>query len=404
MKIGIDASRANRDFKTGTEWYSYYLIKNLIEIDKDNKYILYTDKPLSENFLKDLNLENNKHVKVKILKWPFKFFWTLGRFSLEMIFSRPDVLFVPAHVMPFFSPKKTINTIHDIAFTENNCLYNPEIVEFESSLIKKIIRFFVKIITKGTCRLRSADYLNWSTKFALKRAKKIISVSNFTKKKILSHYKAKEDKIVVVHNGYNDNLYQKNKDLEKIKTVLDEYGLRGSYFLYVGRIEKKKNISLLIKAFNLYKERNKDSEEKLVLVGNIGFGYDEVKYMISEFDLFKDIVMLGWIDESDMPYIFNGAKAFIFPSLYEGFGIPILQAMACGVPVIASDIEVLREVGGESPLFFNPASEEDLCSKMEVIIKDKEKTERMIESGLLRSKYFSWKKCAEETLREIKKL
>lgn len=404
MKIGIDASRANREFKTGTEWYSYYLIKNLIEIDKENKYILYLDKPASDYFLKDLNLENNKHVKVKLLKWPFKFFWTLGRMSLEMIIARPDVLFVPAHVMPFFFPKKSITTIHDIAFIRNKRLYNKEVVEFNSNLVKRIFRVFVNIFTRGKCKLRSSDYLNWSTKFALKRVKKIISVSNFTKKEILAHYKIKGEKIVVVHNGFIDSLYKKIDNQNEVENVLFSYGLNNPYFLYAGRIEKKKNISLLIRAFNLYKERNKNSKEKLVLIGNIGFGYDEIKYIISEFDLFKDVVMLGWVDEKDMPHIFNGAKAFVFPSLYEGFGIPILQAMACGVPVIASDIEVLKEVGGDSPLFFDPGNEEELCSKLELVIKDEEMVKKMVESGLLRSKNFSWRKCAEETLREIKSL
>lgn len=404
MKIGIDASRANRSLKTGTEWYSYYLITNLIEIDKENEYILYTDKPLSESFLKDLNLEKNKHVKVKVLKWPCKFFWTLGRLSLEMIFARPDVLFVPAHVMPLFFPKKSITTIHDVAFIKNKCFYEKEVVDFKSNFFKKITNFFVSIFTRGKCKLRSSDYLNWSTKFALKRVKRIISVSEFTKKEILNNYKINSDKIAVVHNGFNNNLYQEIKDKESISKVLFDYGLNQPYFLYAGRIERKKNTSLLIEAFGLYKERNKKSKEKLVLIGNIGFGYDEIKYIISELDLFKDIVMLGWVEEKDMPYIFAGAEAFIFPSLYEGFGIPILQAMASAVPVIASDIEVLREVGGDSPLFFDPYSEEDLCDKMELVIKDKDGVDKMIKNGLERSQNFSWRKCAQETLKEIKAL
>ncbi|MCK9439314.1 glycosyltransferase family 4 protein [Patescibacteria group bacterium] len=404
MKIGIDASRANREFKTGTEWYSYYLIKNLIEIDKENKYVLYSDKVLSENFLQDLNLKDNKHVKVKILRWPFKFFWTLGRLSLEMIFSRPDILFVPAHVMPLFFPRKSITTIHDVAFVGNECLYEKEVVDFESNLLKKIVKFFISILTRGKCELRASDYLNWSTRFALKRVKKVISVSNFTKKEILSNYKINPDKIAVVYNGFNSDLYKKIEDKNILSRTLFDYGLDNPYFLYVGRIEKKKNISLLISAFNLYKENNKESREKLVLVGNIGFGYDEIKYMISEFDLFRDIIMLGWVEEKDMPYIFNGSKAFVFPSLHEGFGIPILQAMACGVPIIASDIDVLREVGGDSPLFFNSKDENDLCSKMELLVDDEKKVAEMIESGFLRAKNFSWKKCAEETLKEIKSL
>lgn len=404
MKIGIDASRANRNFKTGTEWYSYYLIKNLIEIDKENKYVLYSDKALSDYFLKDLNLDENKHVKVKVLRWPFKFFWTLGRLSLEMIFSSPDILFVPAHVIPFFSPKKTITTVHDIAFKRDECLYSGDVVSFDSSSTKGIMRFFIKIFTKGRCRLRSLDYLNWSTKFALKRARRVITVSNVTRNEIFNFYKVKNEKIAMVYNGYNDSLYRKIEDDEKIKEVLSSYGIKQSFFLYAGRIEKKKNINVLLEAFHAFKEKNKDSEIKLVLIGNIGFGYDEFKYTISELDLFNDVIMLGWVEEEDMPYIFNGAEIFIFPSLHEGFGIPLLQSMACGVPVIASDIEVFKEIGAKSVLFFKKLDSNDLLSKMEFLLNSPAEREVLITKGLNQVKNFSWKKCAEETLEEIKKL
>jgi len=155
MIIGIDASRANRSFKTGTEWYSYYLIINLIEIDLENNYILYTDKPLNQAFLFDLDLSRHTNVKIKYLKWPFKYMWTLGRLTLEMIFNRPDVLFVPAHVLPLFSPKKTINTIHDIAFMENNNLYNENIINNSFSLRNKIINFFMTFNIKTFIQKRS---------------------------------------------------------------------------------------------------------------------------------------------------------------------------------------------------------------------------------------------------------
>ncbi|MFA5421044.1 MAG: glycosyltransferase family 1 protein [Patescibacteria group bacterium] len=405
MTIGIDASRANRDFKTGTEWYSYYLIKNFIELDKESQFILYSDKKISESFLKDLKLSERNNVKVKVLKWPFKFFWTLGRMSIEMIFNRPDILFVPAHVIPFFSPKKTITTIHDVGFLNNTNLYDSDVVLFESSFRKKITRFFVKIFTFGKFSLGSSDYLKWSTVFALKNAKKIITVSNFTRNEILNNYKkVKSDKLVAIYNGYNNNLYRKIDNQEEIKSVLLNYGIKGNYFLYVGRIEKKKNIKTLLQAFYCFKEADRDRKYKLVLVGNIGYGYDELKYLIEELDISEDIIMLGWVEESDMPYLFNASQAFIFPSLYEGFGIPILQAMACGVPVIASDIEVFKEIGANVPLFFSKFNDEDLYYKMELVDGDKNGREIVISRGLEYVKNFSWEKCARETLEEIKNL
>ncbi len=404
MTIGIDASRANRDFKTGTEWYSYHLIKNLIKIDKQNNYILYTDKPFSKAFLDDLNSLNLQNFKIKVLNWPFSYFWTLGRLSLEMLFKSPDVLFVPAHGIPLFFPRKTINTIHDIAFIKNECLYSKEISSGDHNINKKTFNFFIKTLTFGKYCLSSIDYLNWSTKFALKRAKKIITVSNASKKDIVTNYKKiKEDKIRVVHNGFDNEKYKLIKDQEGIKIVLNKYGIDFPFFLYVGRLERKKNIYRLIEAFAIFKENN-PCLEKLVLVGSAGFGYDEIKYMIEEFGIENEVIILGWVEENDLPFIFNKALCFIFPSFFEGFGIPVLQSMACGTPVIASNIDALHEVAGDCALFFNHLSSNDLSLKMKQIFNDKDLRELLIEKSLIRSKLFSWEKCAQETLKEINSL
>ena len=404
MIIGIDASRANKELKTGTEWYSYYLIINLIELDEKNKYILYSDKPLNKAFLSNLNLEKNKHVKVKVLNWPFKYLWTLGRMSLEMIFNRPNVLFIPAHVLPFFFPKKTINTIHDIAFVKNNCLYSQEMSLENSKNSDFWLNFLVKFFTFGRYQFKSTDYLNWSTKFALKRARKIIAVSNFTKNEILDNYKKIDsEKIVVVHNGYIDSLYKIIDDKESTDFVFKKYGIDYKFFLYVGRLERKKNIHNLIEAFSFYKENNNGSE-KLVLIGSAGYGYDEMKYMIEELGIEEDVIILGWVEENDLPHIFNRAEIFIFPSLYEGFGMPVIQAMACGVPVISSNIEVLREVAQEAALFFDCHNSIDLAQKIELIQKDKNLKEDLIKKGLIRCQNFSWEKCAQETLNIINNL
>ncbi len=405
MTIGIDASRANRDFKTGTEWYSYYLIINLIKIDKENNYILYSDKPLNEAFLNDLNLELNKNVKIKVLKWALKYFWTMGRLSLEMIFCRPDVLFVPAHSLPLFFPKKTINTIHDIAFISDPVIYGQEILSSSSRLVDKFLGLLVRFFTLGGYSFKSADYLKWSTKFALKKAQKIITVSHFTKNDILKNYKKiKPDKIKVVYNGFPNNLYHPISDDAKISQILRKYGIDNEFLLYIGRIERKKNIYNLIEGFALFKENNKDSSEKLVLVGSAGFGYDEMHYMIEELAIEDDVIILGWVEEDDLPYIFNKARAFVLPSLYEGFGIPVLQAMACGTPTLISDIEVLHEVAQDSALFFDRFSPVDLSEKIEVILNNEELRQVLIAKGLIRAKNFSWEKCAKETLSEINNL
>jgi glycosyltransferase involved in cell wall biosynthesis len=397
MLIGIDASRANLKHKTGTEWYSFYLIKNLALIDKKNNYRLYLNQAPSAELIEAV--KDNKNFSFKVLNWPFYSFWTLGRLSLEMLFKAPDVLFVPAHALPFFSPKRTINTIHDLAFVRENNLYFSKEVKTSRSSSRRLINLFVKILTLGKYCATSLDYLYWSTSFALKRASKIITVSHFSKSEIMNFYpKIREDKIKVIHNGYNSDLYHLIKDDDKIATILNKYDLKKPFFLYVGRLEKKKNTPSLIEALAILRENNPEIKEKLVLIGNASFGYDEVKYVIEEFNLNNDVLMPGWVEEADLPFIFAAASAFIFPTRYEGFGIPILQSLACGLPTAVSDIEVLHEVAGDSVLYFDYNNVTSIAEAMERIISDQDLRSKLRFSGLEAVRQFDFEKCARETL------
>ncbi len=425
MLIGIDATQANRDHKSGTEWYSYYLIRWLAKIDSKNQYVLYTNKPLKDGLL-DLSTEqyfvNNdnqsekikfdkdgyqvikspyNNFRAKVLNWPWSFFWTLGRLSLEMLFKRPDVLFIPAHGLPFFSPKKTITTIHDIAFERDNNIYAKDYPGLDDRKMKYIVNFFVKIFTLGKYKANSYDYLKWSTRYASRKAKKIITVSDFSKQEIIKTYGMAENKVKVIYNGYNALLYKRREDEKKIERVLEKYGIIKPYFFYVGRLERKKNTPTLINAFAIFKENNDDAKEKLVLAGDASFGFDEAKYIIEEYGLDAEIIIPGWVEEEDLPYIYSGAKAFIFPSKYEGFGIPIIQAMACGVPVVASNIPVLKEIAGEAAIFFDPNDKKNMAKVMTEVANNKELREKLIKNGYKRVKDFSWEKSAEVTLKEI---
>ncbi len=416
MIIGIDASRANKKRKTGTEWYSYYLIRHFAEIDDKNEYILYSDEPFCKNLL-DLGGCDNKsgekkegeyvniksphnNFKGKILKWPMKYFWTQGRLSLEMLFNKPDVLFVPSHSLPLISPKKSIATIHDIGFEKNADLYRSDMIGPENKYIKKIINFLARLVTLGKYTSSVLDYLRWSTAFTLKKAEKIISVSHFTKSELVKLYNADSDKIRVVHNGYNVDLYKKYSENEQ-EEVKRKYGIEGSFFLYIGRLEKKKNTPALIEAFAFLKDKKKDLNLKLVLIGEASYGYDEVNYMIREFGLDNDVIITGWIPEVDIPKICSAATAFIFPSMYEGFGIPLLQAMSCEVPVAASDISSIPEVVGDAALLFSPTSVFSISRAMEKIYEDEGLRNDLIEKGKRRVGDFSWRICAEETLAEL---
>ncbi|MFA5753782.1 MAG: glycosyltransferase family 1 protein [Patescibacteria group bacterium] len=400
MIIGIDASRANRPHKTGTEWYSFYLIKNLARLDKTNHYRLYLNLPPQPELLEAV--KDNPNFSFKFLSWPFDSFWTLGRLSLEMIFARPDVLFIPAHTMPLFSPRRTINTIHDIAFVREQNLYRSRKIKTRMAISRRLINFVIQIITFGKYRSESVDYLYWSTAFALRHAGKIITVSNFTKQEIISLYpKTKAAKIRVVHNGYNDRLFCPVDDQEKVAAVLRRYGLEKPYFLYVGRLERKKNTPALIEALAILRDSEPSLKEKLVLIGDASFGYDEVRYAIDDFQLEHDVLMPGWVDEEDLPYIFSAASAFIFPSKHEGFGIPLLQAMACDVPVAASNLPVFQEVADKAVLYFDQRDKYAIATAMKTIVQDSALRRELIEKGRQRVRQFSWEKCARETLAEI---
>lgn len=422
MIIGIDASRANRDHKSGTEWYSYYVIRWLAKLDQKNQYILYSDKSLKSGLLDlttkqydDTGAINNdikfdsqgfqilkspgSNFKAKVLDWPFTYFWTQIRLSWEMLINKPDVLFIPAHTLPLVHPKKSIVTIHDIAFERERMLYEHSHIGPESRFSRKIVNTLVKIFTLGKYGANILDYHSWSARFALRKAEKIITVSNFSKKEMVDLYKAENNKIGVIYNGYNRGLYKKADDEEKIKEVLEKYDIEKPYVLYVGRLEKKKNTANLVEAFAMMKEENKDIKHKLVLVGDASHGYDEVKYVIREYNINDDIIITGWIPEMDMPYIYSGADAFVFPSLYEGFGIPLLQAMACETPIIASQTTSIPEVAGDAAIFFNPKDTRSIARALKNILTNENLRQDLIARGRERVKSYSWQKCAEETLK-----
>ena len=403
MIIGIDASRANLQHNTGTEWYSFYLIKNLAIIDQTNQYRLYLNKPPRPEMIEAVG--NNPNFSFQVLGWPFLYFWTLGRLTWEMLWRRPDVLFIPAHALPLFGPFKTVNTIHDIAFLREQNLYRSAKVKTDFISSRKVINFLVRILTLGKYRSESVDYLYWSTNFALRHAKKIIAVSEFTKREILELYpKTPEKNIAVIHNGYDHEVYKPLSAPDKTKEVLERYDLEAPYFLYVGRLEKKKNTATLVEAFALFRESHPALKIKLLLVGDAGYGYDEVKYVIQEFNLNNQVYLPGWVNEEDLPYIFRAASAFIFPSRHEGFGIPILQALACGVPTAVSDLPVLREIASDAVLYFNQNDKQSIADALARIVNDQQLRQELIAKGLERAKGFSWRQCAAETLELMKNL
>ncbi|MBI5731866.1 MAG: glycosyltransferase family 4 protein [Candidatus Magasanikbacteria bacterium] len=203
------------------------------------------------------------------------------------------------------------------------------------------------------------------------------------------------------------------KDAAKIKSVLDKYSLSQPYFLSLGRLEEKKNTAGLVLAFNLFKSRLKANggggkgngkEFSLVLLGKPGYGFERVRETIAKSEFKKDIFLPGWAAQADVPYLMAGATAFIFPSFYEGFGIPVLEAMASGVPVICSGVSSLPEVAGGAALLVNPYKPEEIAEAMRIIISEISLRGALIAKGLERVKNFDWQKTARGVWEEVRGL
>jgi len=369
MIIGIDASRANTLNRTGVEEYVYQIIQNLkkIECKKDIHFLLYTREPLIHVLQKDLP----EYVEVKVLRWsPFGFaqdkpkrLWTQLRLSWEMLVNPPDVLFVPGHVFPIIHPKKTVMTVHDVAAMRFPESYN----RFERW------------------------YSRWSAKVAVKKLWKVITISEFTKSELGAEH---QERVSVIPLAY-DNAYRVTDDAVRIDAVQKKYTLKKQYLLSVGRLETKKNTVRIIQAFNALKQRQVDAYKnlQLVLVGGKGYGYEDVLVEIENSPYKTDIVMPGFVDAVDLPYIMNGADVFVFPSLYEGFGIPILEAFACGTPVVTSDTTACKEVAGGNAVLVDPLDVMSIANGIEEAMKREH-----VEQGLERVRKYSWEKTAKETL------
>ncbi len=383
MRIGIDIRAVGKQ-RTGDESYTVGLLKGLSRIDKKNDYYLYTDtdKPKELFKIKKI-LSLRKNFKIISVLPKSKALWTFLYLPLRAKKDKLDVLHVQ-YITPLWLSKKIklITTIHDVSFA--SC---PELIGKKDLWLLKI---FIPL--------------------SLKKADKIIAVSNFTKKEIISHYRIEKDKIEVIYNGNGlDEKYQLSPSKEKVKKVLQKYKLTNNFLLYIGTLQKRKNIPFLLKAFIYLKKKYsndlKIKELELVIGGKVkGRNYDggidktldEIKRKAPK--IRAQIKMLGFIKETEKNVLLKEAKALIFPSLYEGFGLPIIEALSKGTPVLCSDIPAHQEVAQRMVIFYNKNSQTDLAKKIYLTFKkdiQKEALKVKIKRNLNK---FSWDKAGEKTL------
>lgn len=370
MKIAIQAADLDHARIDGTRVYILNLLKYFGKLDLSSEFLICHKKKFNPE------LTPPEFPNYSIRKMGAPLFWTQTRFALELRKEKPDVLWMPMHNAPICKRKdlKTVVTIHDLAFK-----YFPEC--------------FPKI-----------DFwkINFLTGIAIRNASHIIAVSQSSKNDILKFYPFfPAGNIRVIHHGFDTEIFSAERDLAKESEIKKRLGIKGDYILYFGAIQPRKNLGVLIEAFEIYK-RQTGSHVRLVLAGSKAWLWQNIlkKSRLSPFR--DDIIMSGKLKFGDVGHLYRGAGVFVFPSLYEGFGIPILEAFAAKVPVIAAKNSSLPEVGGNAALYFESGNKQELADKVSSVLSDENQRDAMIRKGLERIKNFSWEKCARETLEFLK--
>jgi len=360
LRIAIDASRTTVARLTGTEHYALRLIQSLIQanqqLDHPHQLILYfRDQPEDNLFPK------SDHAKQVVI--PFRRAWTHLRFAYEIWKSRPDVTFVPAHTLPFVFPGKSIVTVHDLGYK-----YFPE-----------------------AHPPRQRAYLDLTTRYSQRRATHILADSQATARDLSKFYGTPSHKIHVVYPGVDADPLQNT--LQDVQSIRAKYTLPERYFLFIGTLQPRKNIERIVQAFIQWQSNHDDQETALVLAGGQGWLFDQA--WVEDVD---NIILTGYIDEVDKSTLLHGSIALVFPTLYEGFGFPVIEAMHCGTPVIASTTSSLPELVGEAGLLVNPEDVNAITNAMTQYSTDDTLRQRMIEAGYQQAQQFTWDKTALDTL------
>lgn len=299
--------------------------------------------------------------KIEIKNKFFAHLWT----HLVLPLKKGDILFCPANITPLFVPKdkRVVVTIHDLAF-----LIYPQ--SFSLSF-----RVYYKLVVP----------------YIIKRADRIITVSNYSKNEIEKHYPHSKGKISVVYNGYNRE-FCKIASVEKKRQIL-----------FVGSMNERKNLSGMLRAFELLS----DNTYRLIIVGNFSSNFNidiEHKMLLNKAKMNPNIEFKSDVDNSELVRLYNESELFVFLSFYEGFGLPILEAMACGTAVVSSDSSSMPEVGGDAAIYCNSSNTHEIKEAIETLIYNKELREKMQNLGLERVKLFSWEKSAKEHLAVFEKV
>lgn len=374
MRIAIDLTPIPKQM-TGVGKYTLCLLKSLAEYDRKNHYWIFVKGDQCETF--DPNRNNfhivrlNRLLNNKILR----IFWEQIALPIHMSRRKIEILHSIHYTTPLIAMCKRVITFHDMTFF---------IIPEKHTYVKRI--FFRSVIP-----------------LSIKKAVRIIADSENTKLDIQKLFYISSAKIDVVYTS-KDSMYRQLENKDTILHIKKKYGIKNEFILYVGILEPRKNVTRLVQAYSRLIEENR-IKHQLVIAGKKGWAYQEIFNTVVKLDsnIKKKIVFAGYVPEEDLPYLYNAADLFVYPSLYEGFGIPPLEAMACGVPVITSNVSSLPEVVGDAGLLVDPYDVEAIGQAIHRILIDKELKIELKKKGLQKAREFSREKLAKKMLEVYKK-
>lgn len=371
MKVAFDAQPLVDNQKTGIGFYESRLLQAMGSL-KSNwllelNYFGSSAHKRRADSLKDFIGDQFKWNSCIWMKASlYKLIWPLIPIPYRLFFGRSSQLthFFNYHIPPGVEGGK-VCTVHDMTYK----VY-PETVRFKTKLL-----------------------LNLSLVSSCRRADKIITISEFSKQEIMRWMDIPPEKIEIVPCGVDFSVFHPDYPKNEVKSVIAKYSLPSKYLLYLGTLEPRKNLLRLIRAYGKMREKQPVAPA-LVLAGRKGWIYKEIFKMVTSLGLEKHVIFTGYIPDEDVPLLLNGAFAFVFPSLYEGFGMPPLEAMACGTPVLTADAASLPEVVGDAAILVNPHSIEDIAYKLLLLVNDAELRQKLSRKGICQAAKYTWENAA----------
>lgn len=348
------------------EGYGYFihgLFQNLAKNHPKHQFYFLFDRPYRKQYIFSSNVHPlvvSPPARLPIL-WKY-WFDVKVPFVLNKI--KADVFVSPDGYCSLTSSRPQCMVVHDLGF-----LHHPQAYK------KNHVRF-----------------LKRNTPKFLRKAKRVVTVSQFSKEDILKYYKINPDKIDVVYNGVKAIFHPLS--FEEKTAVKEKYTEGTEYFIYIGAIQPRKNLINLLKAFSLFKKRLQ-SNMKLVIAGRVAWKNEEFLKLIKTYKYKADVVLTGYLPEEELSLLLGAAYALAYPSLFEGFGVPVVEAMKCEVPVLTSEKTAMQEIAGDAALYFDPNDPVDIADKLMLIYKDEKLRREQIEKGKSIAEKYNWQQSAE---------